>query len=98
MVTEEDFLSDTIPITESTIDDMMNYAKFRVNEPIIRISNQNAETTISLALRPVADSLQLLSSDLPISGFPRQLRKEDEITCMSCQRTPLKQRFDQSNN
>ena len=91
IVTDEDSLSDTIPIKESTIDSMVNYANFRVNEPTIRTSNQNATTTISLALRPVADFLQLSSTHLPISGFPRQLRKEDEITRTSCQRTPLKQ-------
>lgn len=81
MVTEEDLLSDdmdTIPITERTIDDMVKIAKFQVNQPIIRTSNQNAKTTISLALR------QVPAIRLPISGFPRQLRKEDEVTRMSC--------------
>lgn len=95
MVTEEDLLSDhmdKIPINERTIDDMVNIAKFQVNEPIIRTSNQNAKTTISLSLRLVP------AIQLPISGFPRQLRKEDEVTRRSCQCTPLKRKFDQSND
>lgn len=94
MVTEEDVLSDPmdkILINERTIDDMVNIAKFEVNEPVIRTSNQNAKTTISLALR------QVPAIQLPISGFPRQLRKEDEVTGMCCQCTPVKRKFDQLN-
>ena len=78
-VTEEDNLEhlDTVGITDGTIDRMVNYATFSVPEPTIHISGQYARTTIALVLerhgevKPVA-----------ISGFPRQLGYEDEISSM----------------
>lgn len=87
IVAEDDIRSDpmdTIEITEWTIDQMDKFATFQVNEPTIRISNQNAKTAISLALRHEAGSLHVPSGLYPISGFPRQLKKEDEVTCESC--------------
>ncbi len=92
-VTEDDFdlhPMDTIPITESTIRQMVDFATFCVSAPTIRLSNANAKTTISLILRHVAGSVQVPLIRIPISGFPRQLRKEDEITRMSCHCTLLK--------
>ena len=74
---------DTIVLTEPTIDRMVNYAKFDVDEPTIRIFSQNARTIIALALRPDSGSALGPLSPIPISGFPRQLTRDDEITRMS---------------
>ena len=69
---------DTILIANRTIHDMENFATFSVNELTIHISGQHARTTIALVLRPARHP-----KHLPISGFPRQLGYEDEISSMS---------------
>ena len=68
---------DTVEITHGTIHRMVNFATFSVPEPIIYISSQHARTTIALVLRSAGDLEQV-----PISGFPRQLGYEDEISSM----------------
>ncbi|KAI4121213.1 MAG: hypothetical protein LQ338_006494 [Usnochroma carphineum] len=65
---------DTVQITPRIIDDMVNFAKFHVPDPIIHISGSHAKTTIALILRDADEPERL-----PISGFPRQLIYEDEI-------------------
>ena len=68
---------DTSPIADRTIYHMENFATFSVNELTIHISGQHARTTIALVLRPARNPKYL-----PISGFPRQLGYEDEISSM----------------
>ena len=85
-VTEEDLALEPIgiiPITVETINRMVNLATFSVEESTIHVSSKAAKTTISLVLRHVASHAQVSPTGLPISGFPRQLRKEDEDTGMS---------------
>ena len=79
-VTEEHLnpeATDTIEITDGTINRMVNYATFSVREPIIHISGQFARTTIALILKRRGEL-----KHMPISGFPRQLGYEDEISSM----------------
>lgn len=68
---------DTIQITDGTINKMVNFATFSIREPTIHISDQYARTTIALVLRDTGKRKQM-----PISGFPRQLGYEDEISSM----------------
>ena len=83
-VTEEDFIIDIIQINDMTIDKMVKFATFSMEEPtIIPVSNKAAKTTISLVLRHAANYAEVSQTGLPISGFPRQLRKEDENTGMT---------------
>ena len=56
---------------------MVNYATFSVSEPTIHISGQFARTTIALALERHGEL-----KHVPISGFPRQLGYEDEMSSM----------------
>ena len=73
--TEEYYNSGSlVPITNDIIREMKDYGTFSVEEPIIHISTQVVRTTIALVLRPGEDQV-------PISGFPRQLGYEDEISC-----------------
>lgn len=65
---------DSVSITPETIDGMVQFGRFSVAEPVIHISGPQAKTTIALVLRDVDQP-----EKLPISGFPRQLRYEDEI-------------------
>ena len=55
---------------------MKEFATFSVASPAIHISRQVAKTTIALVLRAGGDQV-------PISGFPRQLGYEDEISSES---------------
>ena len=84
-VTEDDLVIGIIQITDMTIDRMVTFATFSMeDEPtIIQVSSKAAKTTISLVLRPAANYAEVSLTGLPISGFPRQLRKEDENTGMS---------------
>ena len=66
-----------IAITDGTINQMVNYAIFSVSEPTIHISGQFARTTIALVLQRYGEL-----KHVPISGFPRQLAYEDEMSSM----------------
>ena len=78
-VTEEPHLEhlDTVGITDGTISRMVNYATFSVSEPTIHISGEYARTTIALVLERHGEV-----KNVAISGFPRQLGYEDEISSM----------------
>ncbi|KAL9031078.1 MAG: hypothetical protein Q9196_000868 [Gyalolechia fulgens] len=76
-VTEADLNPDpmySVLITPKTIDDMVQFSKFSVAEPVIHISGPQAKITIAVILRDADPPV-----GLPISGFPRQLKYEDEI-------------------
>lgn len=68
---------DQIAITDGTINRMVNYARFSVSEPTIHISGQFARTTIALVLQRYGEL-----KHVSISGFPRQLGYEDEMSRM----------------
>lgn len=65
---------DSVFITPKNIDDMVQFSKFCVAEPVIHISSPQARTTVAVILRDTDPPV-----GLPISGFPRQLKYEDEI-------------------
>ena len=69
--------TDFVRIDNGAIHRMENFTTFSVREPTIHISSRLAKTTIALVLRPVVGL-----KPTPISGFPRQLGYEDEISCM----------------
>ncbi|KAL8938711.1 MAG: hypothetical protein Q9216_003748 [Gyalolechia sp. 2 TL-2023] len=65
---------DNVSITPEIINNMVDFSKFSVAEPVIHISHPQARTTIAVVLRDADPPVSL-----PISGFPRQLKYEDEI-------------------